>query len=345
MSVPNQQQNPGARTLVQSPDYFLFDVYAGGRLLFVPVSRRTYLESPFLDHRMTPRPESVFHCPFREIAPLTSDLDPPETVIAHTSFCASTLFARCIEIPQLMVLREPRILNTLANDFRNLPHQKVIDNGFLHATWRLLGKRYETRQRVVVKFTNFTNNLLRPIQTEWPATRILIMWGELEAFLISMLKHEHEAGQQLWMFLKAFLMDQGVDLSVINKRLQLPLMKQAIWTWSLQIQDLCRLAEKHPENVRSLSADQFLADPIDATRAFHRWLGFDATADEVKAHVSEVMGQDSKTGKSMDSRSIRRTRRQLQKDQAGRIEELIAWAENQGLVADTESLDQVRLLG
>jgi hypothetical protein len=345
MSVPNQQQNPGARTLVQSPDYFLFDVYAGGRLLFVPVSRRTYLESPFLDHRMTPRPESVFHCPFREIAPLTSDLDPPETVIAHTSFCASTLFARCIEIPQLMVLREPRILNTLANDFRNLPYQTVVDSGFLQATWRLLGKRYETRQGVVVKFTNFTNNLLRPIRTEWPATRILIMWGELEAFLISMLKHEHEAGQQLWMFLKAFSMDQGVDQAELSQRLQLPLMKQAIWTWSLQIQDLCKLAEKRPESVRSLRAGQFLADPIDATRAFHRWLGVEATADDVEAHVIAVMGHDAKTGASTDRSKIRRSREQLREDQSARIDELLAWADDQGLTRKTGSLDKVRLLG
>jgi len=344
MEPPSQQQEPGSRDLARSPDYFLFDVHEGGRLLFVPVSRRTYTESPFLDHRMTPRPTTVLQRPFGEIAPMTRDLDPPDAVIAHTSFCASTLFARCIETSDLMVLREPRILNTLANDFRNRPYREVIESGFPQATWQLLGKRYEPRQKVAVKLTNFTNNLLRPIQAEWPATRMLIMWGELEAFLVSMLKHEREAGQQLWMFLKAFLMDRGVDESVIRQHLQQPLMQQAVLTWSLQIQDLCRLAENRSGTIRSLAADRFLTDPLGATRAFHDWLGIAAAGDDVEAHVRGVMGHDAKTSESTDSGGIRRSREQLRKDNAERIEQTLAWARDQGLVPKVGNLERIRLL-
>ncbi len=344
MEPPSQQQDPGTRALARSPDYFLFDVHESGRLLFVPVSRRTYAESAFLDHRMTPRPTTVLHRPLREIAPMTRELDPPEAVIAHTSFCASTLFARCIETPNLMVLREPRILNTLANDFRNRPYREVMESDFPRSTWHLLGKRYEPRQKVAVKFTNFTNNLLRPIQAEWPSTRILIMWGKLEAFLVSMLKHEREAGQQLWMFLKAFLMDRGADKSVIQQHLQQPLMQQAVMTWSLQILDLCQLAENNPGTVRTLPADRFLADPLGATRAFHHWLGIDAADDEVETHVRGVMGHDAKTGESADSRGIRSSRDQLRQDKAERIEQTLAWARDQGLVPETGNLDRISLL-
>jgi len=143
-------QRPGLAAFGQDPDLFLFDIQAGPSMLFAHRDENTFRTSAFLDGRIQPRPTRFSRLEPDQLEPLAGVLQhTPDLLIAHTSFCASTLLARCLQHNELLCLREPRVLSTLANAYRQVGDTAQMD-ALSVLVFKLLAKRYRPGQRVIV---------------------------------------------------------------------------------------------------------------------------------------------------------------------------------------------------
>ncbi|GAB4189830.1 MAG: hypothetical protein Tsb002_17220 [Wenzhouxiangellaceae bacterium] len=318
------------RTLIDDPRYLLFDLRTGPELLFAQVTEETYRQSAFLDHRISPRPDQFFRLPLAQALAEQDQLPPPPALyIAHTSFCCSTLLARCAQSDALLCLREPRVLGVLANEYRRGLNEVQVDR-LAEGVFRLLGKSWSAEQQVLIKATNFTNNLLHPWQRLWPRRKTLLMWGSLRDFLISMCKHGDEAARHLDPFLRAFLIDAGVAENQQHQYLQLPLLRRAVWVWVLQIRLFERVLQSQAD-VRTLSASDFLQQPQAVIARLYRWLGLAPATVPSEAVVNAVLGHDAKIGKTAAVGDVSGGRQRIEEQFQRDIADALQWAADQGL--------------
>jgi hypothetical protein len=333
----NAIKEPALNDLLIDTDYLLFDLRKGPSFLFAEVNNDTYEASAFLDHRITPRPDCFYSLPVNEVMGALDQLAlPPALYIAHTSFCCSTLLARCIQAPNLLSLREPRVLGVLANEYRRGLTAGDVDP-MAAMVFRLLGKRSNEQQQVVIKGTNFTNNLITAWQRLWPERELLLMWGTLEDFLVSMCKHRDEAGKNLWPFLRAFLTDAGIPAYRHPEWEQLGILQQAVWVWVLQIRLFNQVIERY-DTVRTLQAKRFLAAPVAVTRRIQEWIGAEVDEDERAVRVAQVMKRDSKKNSALALKT--ESQRQGIKDQySDDIKKTLAWAEERQMLPDLSMIE------
>lgn len=332
-------QAPGHTALLLSPDYLAFDLRTGPAVLFAQVSEATYRQSAFLDHRIEPRPQEFHTMSLAQVGEAGAELPaPPAMYIAHTSFCCSTLLARCLQAEQLLCLREPRILGVLANEYRRGLDAVQVDPS-THLIFRLLGKRYHAGQKVLIKGTNFTNNLVPALLRLWPDMPLLLMWGTLEDFLVSMCKHQDEAGKNLWPFLRAFLIDAKIPHHRHHEWEALELLQQAVWVWILQIRSFAAWLAQYPQ-IHTLAAKDFLANPLAVTAALHKQLKLEVGTAEREQQVLQTMARDAKkvAGPSQDEHARQRSDIRVSYDE--KIAATLSWAEQQNILPDLSLIHQ-----
>lgn len=338
---------PDLSALIHDPNYMLFDLRKGPSFLFAGISPRTITHSAFLDHRISPRPERFYSVDVSKVQGVMSELPPPPSLyIGHTSFCCSTLLARCIQSDQLLSLREPRILGVVANEYRRGLSAVEVDP-MTAIIFRLLAKTYRSQQQVVIKGTNFTNNLMPALMRLWPQTHLLLMWSDLESFLVSVCKHRDEAQKNLWPFLQAFLIDEGIPTYQHEEWQSMDLLQQAVWTWALQIRQFNRLLLGHgsisPNMMRTLKSSDFLAQPLESVKRVYQMLDLDEQDAALEAQVSKVMSRDSKQLSNETVADLSTQRSAIRVEYTQQIEQALAWAQQQDLQADTTQLVQYAL--
>lgn len=131
-------------------------------IYFREVTRASLSETAFLDGRTTFWTGDVVSrsFPTREI----SSSPGPWRFILHTGFCGSTLLATVLEQPgSTLVLREPHVLAAMAAQARGFGDVST-------ALWEantLLHRRFEPKEAIVVKPTNWFNNLV-PLLSQAP---------------------------------------------------------------------------------------------------------------------------------------------------------------------------------
>lgn len=113
-------------------------------------------------------------------------------IIAHTSFCGSTLLARAIDVPQhVLVFREPQVLIDLAN-------LKALNHGLSRNAdlWprlimfvlKQLQKSWLPSQLTVIKPSNWANTLLPDISNLSNDIVFVLLSMDLRAYLIANLR-------------------------------------------------------------------------------------------------------------------------------------------------------------
>lgn len=156
-------------------------------LKLAQLSRETLSEEAFLDHRMSHAVSSWESAPVSELIRHTANLDsPPPAFIFHSAFCCSTLMARALDLPgRSVALKEPDVLMGLANALR-VAGPSTDKEKLTTAIFGLLARRFDVNESILVKPTNAANNLLQPaIKYGAP---VLILYGDLQSFLVSVLK-------------------------------------------------------------------------------------------------------------------------------------------------------------
>ncbi len=301
---------PTINELQINPDFLLIDIDAT-KVRFAHLCRQSYYHSSFLDHRMTPPPTGAFHAsihPFRHMHAITRH---PGLIIAHSSFCGSTYLSRCLQNERLLVLREPGVLGQLADVCRFNPQQFP---GRLNIALRLLGKTYDEQQQVCIKPGNYSNNILSAVLDSFPDITLLILWGSLDQFLVSMTKHKTEAEKYLQHFAVALMLDHGTQLASAREYVGgLNLYQQAAMVWVLQMQMFSRLIDEYPDNIHVLPANTMFNQTVDCLARIYELQNIEYSLKDIEMNVNAMSGVDAKSAAPMLSEHLQDMRNSLKK--------------------------------
>ncbi|HET6566179.1 MAG TPA: hypothetical protein VFG52_12260 [Xanthomonadales bacterium] len=280
--------------LLRSPDWLLagFDLDSG-QYHFAQVSRQTYHDSTFLDHRIQPMPTAKTSLDAGQVDEVLKHSQVAQTAwIFHTGFCCSTLLATCLDHPATtLVLREPLVLSRLAHANRSHATQPV--DALNANTQRVIGlcERSYPAESLLLKPSNFANRLmdeLFPGSGHQVKRKAILMSSSLESLLVSILKKKPEAETSLPGFLRALLQDsdylQAAGLHTID---DLTLLQQSVVFWHCQRYFLQQRLEQSSAGVlMPLSMERFLGEPEDVLNEVSGFLGLGLT-DEIIRHTIE----------------------------------------------------------
>lgn len=252
---------------------------------FLPLERETLVRSSFLDRRIAADLSGLRRVPIGEVLASTGKpADGPQGFVFHTAFCCSTLLARSLDSPgQVLALREPATLLQLADLARGLTSTSRDLDTLLEATLALLARPLAPGEKVLIKPGNVVNNLIGPLMHARPSARGIVLYDDLEPFLLSVLKRPRESQAGVQGFLERLLRD-------FPGRPPRPapqgLAQAAALAWHLETEQLrAALAGPAAARLRLLRTDRLLSRPAASLAAAAQWLGLGLD----RAHLAEVV--------------------------------------------------------
>ena len=173
-------------------DFLHLVSFADGTCVQGPTSAELLRQHSFIDGRT-----DFFAGPPRQIA-LSEFVStegppaPPTSYIFHLAFGGSTLISRLLDVPgHALALREPNCLAQLANhrasdDWRDTQAPEFAK--VINAVRNHLGRRWADAERVVVKPSNWANNLLPELLGGMTARAVLFLVSSRVSFVRSVLR-------------------------------------------------------------------------------------------------------------------------------------------------------------
>lgn len=317
--------------LIADPQLFPSAIYADRQFFDCHRVDRTLLaESAFLDQRMTRNAPAAAQASFSfdELEAYGRDAaERPVNYIFHSSFCRSTLMAQALHVDGVnFSLKEPMVLHSLAESCRYTASMQADERirHTLNALERLLSGLVRDDEQVLIKPTNFANNLLPYAVAS--GHRILLMYSDLESYLVSILKYGEQGrafARQLFTRLRQDCDDfrkPDIDRSLLMTDLMI-----AALTWKQQVGVfIAALEQAADDQVRTLNSTVF-ADQTEATLAAAAdFFGIGLDAAEIAA--GPVFRQHSKSGKAVDNAAIQQQKQAVADKFRGDLDAVMAWA-------------------
>jgi hypothetical protein len=291
----------------ENPDW-LFKGIQGETMqyLFARVSKDTYRESSFLDHRMNPLPVDAKGAAIASVNRFLKNDSRPANYIFHSAFCCSTLFSNCLQsVSDSLVLKEPQVLGSLGDALAQSQSSGSFNRdhwlAILAPSLRLLEKTYAGQRGVIIKPANSANNLILDILNLRPS-KTLFMVGSLKGFLLSNLKGLDESQRMVPLFLQRLipLTDYAIKIQLANPE-SLGHLQQCAILWHTQLYHFSRLAAGNP-SVRFLHADDFLQEPEAVIERALEYFELPCeTADLQQLTTSGPLSRHSKSGDQFDA--------------------------------------------
>ena len=266
---------------------------------FVKMSPRWYRESVFLDPG---RIKGTFVIEadltwLQEVS--TSVAWQPTAFIFHTAFCGSTLMSQALDVIfNSLSLREPEVLGNALVYQRSNANDEQKNTG-LDCVLRLLSRRYESDQPVVVKANDYANPLMLALTNSQYQTPILFMYTPLSEFLVGCLKAKNRRewiaqryksiGNAIpqWLSLPA-------DLSINEDAYG----KMAAVYWCYNIALYLEVSRRSNTQVCSLDFNHMLANPLESVTAAGKLFGLDQLGNvNVSEQIQRLFGVYSKNSK------------------------------------------------
>lgn len=175
--------------LLNDPHFLLHQIIpAEGVALFVPTTRDLLSKPSFIDGRTDfsngPAVKVALDDLLAQSLPVVSG---PDRYIFHVAFCGSTLLARMLDHDgAAFVLKEPNILVDLANWQRSGEDARFAPT--VQLVLACLRRRWTENEAVVVKPSNWMNNLLPYLATESADLRQLFVTMRPRAHLVALLR-------------------------------------------------------------------------------------------------------------------------------------------------------------
>ena len=213
--------------------------------------------------------------------------------IFHTSFCASTLLARCLHLaPFTVALKEPLVLRRLS-DARNGGWSL---DGLVAPSLALLARPWHPDAAVVIKPTHVALNIAIDLLAAAPDSRAVIVTSTLADFLVSNLKKPPDSQAKI-----PLLVERALRATQFRDRLspaaQRPpdLICAAGLQWAAQQEEVRDVVDAvGPARVRVLDMDAMLGDLTAVVAQCSAWLELPLPAEGLAAHVGEVGTRNAK---------------------------------------------------
>jgi len=267
-----------AEELYHDPSWLLYCADTNlKKAYFVHLTREMYYQSCFLDPRMANQSAELhsIRLPELEATHSSSNRTPANRFIFHTAFCCSSLLARSLDVPgETFAIREPTILVQIANAMRdqgNGINREMAD--LLPLALSLLNKPFGN-ETAFIKPTNMVLNCVGKMLDLDRDSRGIILYGELEDFIISALKRPRQSRVQIPDILRRFLADPvGLEWQKQGHDAPSRLAEQAALVWYLEMRQIDGwLHGGHAKRLRTLSTDRLLSSPVESLSSAARQL-------------------------------------------------------------------------
>ncbi len=335
-----------ASELLLDPNYLAHRIDIGGnRLIFLPTTRRLISRASFLDGRTAIATGPEVACRLDEAlqaaeTPAFEEAEnaAPDRFIFHVAFCGSTRLARILDRPgRVLALREPNLLVELA-DWKAALDRRSGEDPRLAALVRLtcvsLRSRWQPEEAVIVKPSNWVNNLLPELCLCGRRIRPVFVTSDRRAFLLAVFRGGRER--------LAFAARVASHLASGNRSRQ-ALLAAAIgaaseplgqaahiaafahWLQIRQFHDTLLAGGWGSEHV--VTFDAIERAPHRAGSAAAEALGVDLSAGEVAQGVARNAGRNAKLpGADYSSEAQQEADRTVHRLYGAQIEAAIAWA-------------------
>lgn len=320
------------------PRWFPDDLnLATGKARFLRVSREELSRQPFLDPRWKRAGLAESQVPAVTLD-ASDGVRPRLNFIWHTSYCCSTVLATALDRTGVSLsLKEPQVLVGLANLKRGQGGM-LKRPALARALFALLARRFSPDERVLVKPSNFTNNLL-PEAAEMTDGRMLMLYSSCRDFLISIAKaNESRRGFPRELFV-SLSMDQSHPQAKwpAATLIRLTDLQIAAVAWRMQVAEMRRAMDKLGDRAVSLDADRFDKEPRAVLNALDRFFGLGLGACDEAAWL----GRDVKTGAARDEKARRRDAARMEGELGPALDRIVEWSARVcGVPAEAEPLDQ-----
>ncbi len=303
------------------------------KLFFVKTNRQILSSSAFLDHRLRLTAPTYYEQPLSHAKNwLDSQVTakPSINYLFHTAFCCSTLIARCLDVDGLnLSLKEPNVLMTLAN-YKRHDRKTSRYRGSIELALHLLSKTFSPGESLLIKPTNAANNLLMDIMGLPSTGSIVLLYSDLESFLISVVK----SGEKRRNFVRKLCCliahdDKGAHPIEFDQLAQLSDLQIASLVWHLQMKNFDRCLSKKNASVVSLNCSDMLMHPFVALSKMFLHYGLKIEQEEIQQIVTQgAFTQDSKNRDTNYSHKNRFSDyKTIRKMYAQSLEEVLEWSE------------------
>jgi hypothetical protein len=310
----------------RDPALFLHDIDpVAGRARFVRTDRASLSAEPFLDQRWRGPEVADATLPLTALSAVPSDA-PRIDFIWHTSFCASTLLARCLDTPgSCLALKEPQVLVTLAG----LKRSGRLDGGLAKAVFGLLGRRFDPDESILIKPSNGANTLIAEAAA-LTRGRMLLLYSDCESFILSM------AGRGRTGF--AYVRDAFGVLAADGHPagrwpaadlLRLTDLELAALFWRMQMDAMEAASARLDDRARSLDCRRLLAEPDEVLPAIDAFLDLGLGRERLEAVAAGSLFQrDAKQpGVAFDARARNQERAQLRAQLGPDLRAVVRWVD------------------
>ena len=326
-----------AKTLLESPDYFPLR-FEGANLQFVRMSRDSYAKSIFtLPKRIVTDGTDSWSIPFAEIMQLVESYPQKSAlpgVIFQIAHCGSTLLSRALDrAGSSLVIRESFALRQFAATpvIQQAPAQLARQKA-LAALWHLLGRQYQSNERVVLKANLPVNFSINEILVHAPDTAAILLYCSFEDYLIAVLK---AAERQAWA--KHVVQEMAAKIRVLKgfEAIQFDALtgaQAAAVLWGAQI--VCyRQALARNQYLTALSSDTLFDNPKATIAAASRFLSVDLSESEVAEILAgDLFKQHAKLPQQSYSEAQRKQEsNELRSKFAKELEEVTQWCQQLSL--------------
>lgn len=306
----------------------------------VPTDRRHVAEASFLDGRSDFSNGASVTVRLSELLAQPIAAPTPDRYIFHVAFCGSTLLSRLLDVEgQALVLREPQALVDIATRWAAIDQEGLADRQLvpvLNGVRALLRRRWARDEAVLVKPTNWINNIVPDICADREAIRPLFLTMSRAAFLRAIFRggsdrlafaaraavHLSSRGHANSKLLATALARDGdqigklAGVAIVTHEIQMRLFSEAVTIggWSAD---------------HWLTMDELILDPHAAVRKAAQALDLGIGDEAMDANCRRWLGRHAKQPDAVFSSDREQAGdERMMIEHAGAIEDALVWAES-----------------
>lgn len=334
--------NYSAQNVLSSPNWLLHQIdFLNGELTFFWADHDRLRQYSFIDGRL-PLSENYVTIPMSKVLDYELPIENgPYFFIFHISFCGSTLLSRLLDRPRCaFVLKEPNCLVNLADWKKkidiyggNLDEYDKIFNFTKHS----LIKYQNLKEKIIIKPSNWVNNIANSLHEGHRDTKSLFIDMELEEFLIAVFRGGRDrvaftarAAEHLSTMKSDYAEILNRSINETTDTLQKVANIAAVSHWiQCDIFNSIKQSCKNPENITSLNFQEITNFPLESTIKSNSHFLLPNISDDDRRTIEIKTRQNSKSPDHKFQEKDRRSENnKIENEYKYVIEKSVNWLKN-----------------